>query len=154
MNCKFCGDDEDTITPCKCGYQAHSKCLAQYQFVHAGKPSERRCPKCSTPYPHWQDNIMSRQYEMEDMAILEVKYKGKLAKIIAMNGAEGQDAFCKQIKRIFKFEKQPELSMKCKIPGTNKTHQFRGWEAFDVAIFCAAVAQKKGTNLIEEILVV
>ena len=153
MACVTCGGVDGTIAPCACGYHIHEKCLARRQFTHAGRPDEKACSKCGQAFPNWQDNIMSRQYPMEDMATLEVMHDNRRAKVVAMNGAEGRDAFRKQIQRIFKFERMPQLVMRCVVPGTSVVHTFNGWETFDVAIFCAAVAEQKGINLLKEIRV-
>ena len=152
MSCVTCGGFEDTIAPCACGYRIHPKCLARRQFTHAGQPGEKSCEECGAAFPTWQDNIMSRQYDLEDMATLEVSHNNRRVKVMAINGVEGRDAFRKQCQRLFKFTRSPELVMRCVVPGTNETRTFRGWETFDVAIFCASVAEQKGVNLMKEIV--
>ena len=152
MSCVDCGGAEETIAPCLCGFRIHSRCLARRQFTHAGESGEKRCEVCGTSFPMWQDNIMSRQYGVEDMATLEVSHRNKSVKVMAMNGTEGRDAFRKQCQRLFKFERPPELFMRCMVPGTSETRTFKGWEAFDVAIFCASVAEQKGINLMKELV--
>ena len=154
MQCTQCGTtDQHVNRVCKCERFYHAKCLARYQFTVAGTIREVMCLDCKQQYPLWGDNLVSCVHDDTNVAMLQVVCKGKKQVFAVRSGADGRDKFKRQLQRTYALKHEPTIDIRCTVPGTKQKINFTGWDAFEAAVYCASLAQKRQTGGVDQVLV-
>ncbi|KAK9815649.1 hypothetical protein WJX72_007431 [[Myrmecia] bisecta] len=106
----------------------------------AGKREEKACRFCHSTLPDWRQ---AHQALPRAPPIMTVTHDGTMHLLTVRPGEEGKAEFQANIRGIFGLQNLGDvmsLTFGCRAPGSGEDFTLEGWEAFDAAVHCAAIA--------------